>query len=303
MSQSSESGAAYRQGVEVFSADTHFQSALAAALDYRGDVTLILDGGRKVEGFAFNHGGGTLDIYPKHAEDWLSIPVNTIQGLLFSGVDTAGATHRMTVTEVAALNPLTFELVLNDSMVFTPGQHVVLEHQGLRRTYSIVSTTLEQNLRLCFRLIQGGELTPRLAAIEPGTAVSVQGPWGNLLYSPDTVFDYFICTGTGISPFMSIIREYELQQAALIYGVRQAADAVYIDELEQRIEQVVVCSSRSPGRFQGRVTDWLKVHAEDLKPEATFYLCGNGHMVDDVVAFLQSRGVGADRIVTEHFFA
>ncbi len=177
-----------------------------------------------------------------------------------------------------------------------------IEYQGLRRTYSIVSTTVEQNLRVCFRLIQGGALTPKLAALVPGTAVSVQGPWGNLLYNPDTCFDYFICTGTGISPFMSIIREYGLRNAALIYGVRQAADAVYLDELKQRIEQVVVCSSRSPGTFQGRVTDWLKMHAEDLNPAATFYLCGNGHMVDDVVMFLQSCRIGADRIVTEHFF-
>jgi len=292
----------YRQGVKVHATDDDFKSALGASIDYRGDMTLALADGRRVEGFVFNLSGDRLDMVVKQNEDRFSIRVPEIQSLFFSGVDTAGATHRMRVAEVTALNPLTFELVLDDAIVFTPGQHVVIEHQGLRRTYSIVSTTLEQKLRLCFRLVQGGELTPKLATLIPGDILSVQGPWGNLLYTPYTTFDYFICTGTGISPFMSIIREYELRQAALIYGVRQADDAVYVDELKERLEQVVVCSSRSPGMFQGRVTDWLTSHAGELNTQATFYLCGNGHMVDDVVTLLQGLGVHANRIVTEHFF-
>jgi len=98
------------------------------------------------------------------------------------------------------------------------------------------------------------------------------------------------------------LRHADLRQATLVYGVRQAEDAVYIDELERRLEQVAVWSSRSPGGFQGRVTDWLRQPACVLRPHATFYLCGNGHMVDDVVGLLQERGVASNRIVTEHFF-
>jgi hypothetical protein len=70
-------------------------SALEAAFDYRGDITLSLKDGRSVEGYLFDRrSGGTLEsssvrVIPKDSREKLSIRYSEIAGIHFTGRDTA----------------------------------------------------------------------------------------------------------------------------------------------------------------------------------------------------------------------
>ncbi len=63
------------------------------AFDYRGDVTVELAAGRKIEGYVSNRNTGAprpyLDIIPQQAQEIVQIPYDEIVAVTFSGEDTA----------------------------------------------------------------------------------------------------------------------------------------------------------------------------------------------------------------------
>jgi hypothetical protein len=75
--------------------DEELRIALEKAFDYRGDVTLTLKNGERVEGYIFDRrGGSTLDqsfvrILPKTGNDKLSVNYRDIARVEFTGKDTA----------------------------------------------------------------------------------------------------------------------------------------------------------------------------------------------------------------------
>jgi hypothetical protein len=68
-------------------------AALLAAVDYRGDVTLILTDETSMEGYLFNLNGepetGSFELMIKSQDSPLQIEANTIQAIDFTGRDTA----------------------------------------------------------------------------------------------------------------------------------------------------------------------------------------------------------------------
>lgn len=69
--------------------------ALEKAFDYRGDVSITLKNGNKVDGYIFDRRTGTtlsdslVRIYPANSSEKLNIPYSDIAALAFSGRDTA----------------------------------------------------------------------------------------------------------------------------------------------------------------------------------------------------------------------
>ena len=68
-------------------------SVLAAALDYRGDVTLSLDTGEEVEGYLFTRESGCGEpfvlVLPSSGAPRRKIPCASIQAVAFTGKDAA----------------------------------------------------------------------------------------------------------------------------------------------------------------------------------------------------------------------
>jgi len=79
----------FSHGVTVDSKDVDFVEAIRAAVDYRGDVTIELVGGKKLEGFLFNSTEEVIDIFPKDSPRKESILVNELHRIIFSGEDQA----------------------------------------------------------------------------------------------------------------------------------------------------------------------------------------------------------------------
>ena len=113
----------------------------------------------------------------------------------------------------------------------------------------------------------------------------------------------FVATGTGIAPFLAWLRSVpDAAPPRLFYGVRQLADAVYTDELQNRcvLELFVSRESAPPPIRRGRVTEALAESA--VIPNGHYYLCGLDTMIDEGTRMLEARGVPITSIHRECFF-
>jgi ferredoxin--NADP+ reductase len=192
------------------------------------------------------------------------------------------------------------------------------EARPLLRAYSVVSTNYEEHLEFYSIKIPDGALTSRLRHIRPGDTVLVAAKatgtlvLGNLRPGKHL---YLLATGTGLAPFMSIIRDpttYErFERVVLAHGVRHVSDLGYQRYIEEELprhelvgEQVqqqllyYPTVTREPFRNQGRVTDLLAsrklcsdVGLPPLDPASDrVMICGSPAMLRDTVALLENLG-------------
>src|SRR6202167_2756299 len=82
--------------IPSISSDAEIREALEKAFDYRGDLTLTLKSGQKIEGYLFDRkikGPSLADCFvrvmPKDGADKVSVPYSEIAALAFTGRDTA----------------------------------------------------------------------------------------------------------------------------------------------------------------------------------------------------------------------
>ncbi|NWJ41978.1 MAG: ferredoxin--NADP reductase [Geothrix sp.] len=111
----------------------------------------------------------------------------------------------------------------------------------LRRAYSIASSSLEhQYLEFYLVEVKSGALTPRLFNLKPGDKLWL-GPKFTGMFTLDEVPTeqnvVFIATGTGLAPYMSMLRTHLARDGrrrfAVIHGARNSWDLGYRDELVQ----------------------------------------------------------------------
>lgn len=216
-----------------------------------------------------------------------------------------------------------FTTTRNPGFRFRNGHFVMvgLEVEGkpLLRAYSLVSANYDEHLEFYSIKIADGALTSRLQHITPGDEVLVsRKPTGTLLL--DNLLPgkrlYLLATGTGLAPFMSIIRDpqtYErFEQVVVAHGVRRVSDLGYREYIESELprhelvgEQVKAqllyypTVTRERFRNQGRLStlvdsDRLSTDL-GLPPLAAEHdrvmLCGSPTMLADLVTRLESRGL------------
>jgi ferredoxin/flavodoxin---NADP+ reductase len=143
--------------------------------------------------------------------------------------------------------------------VFTPGQFVVLGLPGsaprceaaepeqqtaeadklIRRAYSIASSSLEQEyLEFYISLVRSGSLTPRLFALELGDRLWLSPKPTGMFTLKDVPPDQhvvFIATGTGLAPYISMLRTHleagGPRKFAVLHGAYHSWDLGYRTEL------------------------------------------------------------------------
>ena len=120
------------------------------------------------------------------------------------------------------------------SFDFAPGQFVTLDlpiHEKPNRrlrSYSIASWPDGSNIfELVIVLDRRGTGTNYIFEhVETGSVVTFRGPQGVFtLKEPLDKEIFFICTGTGIAPFRSMVRTYPQLDYTLIHGVRYSHEA------------------------------------------------------------------------------
>src|SRR5688572_19833057 len=198
---------------------------------------------------------------------------------------------------------------------FEAGQFVriALDIDGERvaRPFSFVNPPQDPTLEFYGIIVPEGPLSPRLARLAPGDSLYVaSNPAGFLVLSevPDAETLWLVATGTGIAPFVSILRTEapwrRFRNVVLVHAVRHAAELVYRDVFKDMNLTYVSFVSRevAPGSLTGRipaaVRDGRLEAAAGLKlaPEtAHVMLCGNPEMLKDTAAALLERGMRKHR--------
>lgn len=188
---------------------------------------------------------------------------------------------------------------------FKAGQYLVLNIPGeyKAREYSIYSPEDAPHIDLLIKEVANGEISKELKYLKIGTKVEITGPFGFFVlrnWQPGEINHYtFVASGTGISPFHSIILSNPGLNYEVIHGVK------YIDEAynssDYPPEHYTLCTSRDKrGTYSGRVTQYLR--EKGIRKDSIFYICGNSGMVNEVTDELEQNGISPENIRTEVFF-
>ena len=193
-----------------------------------------------------------------------------------------------------------------------------VDGKPLMRAYSIASANHDDHLEFFSIKVQHGPLTSRLQHLRVGDEVLVsRKPTGTL-----TIHDlkagenlYLLATGTGLAPFLSIIKDPETYQrferVILVHGVRQVDELAYRDVITEELptneffgddvrRKLVYYPTVTRERFrnQGRLTDLIRsgklfadIGLSPLDPARDrVMVCGSPAMLKDTCTLLDSWG-------------
>lgn len=215
-----------------------------------------------------------------------------------------------------------FTTTRDPGLRFENGHFVMLglevDGRPLLRAYSIASANHEEFLEFLSIKVPDGPLTSRLQHIKPGDEVLVsRKPTGTLVLrdlKPGKHL-YMLGTGTGLAPFMSLIKDpeiYELfDKIVLVHGVRYRSELAYRDYIDwelthhEYLGEAVRAKliyyptvTRERFRFQGRVTTLIEtgklfddIGLPPLDPKVDrIMICGSPAMLHDLSVLLDARG-------------
>ncbi|MCB1837478.1 MAG: ferredoxin--NADP reductase [Alcanivoracaceae bacterium] len=193
-----------------------------------------------------------------------------------------------------------------------------LEDRPLLRAYSIASANYEEEMEFFSIKVPDGPLTSHLQQLKVGDKILVgRKPTGTLV--ADNVLPgrnlWLLSTGTGLAPFMSIIKDPDIYErfdkVILTHGVRFVSELAYADYITRELPEheyfgelvrekllYYPTVTREPFRNQGRLTTLLEQGRieQDLGLPAIntaddrFMLCGSPSMLKDLTALLDARG-------------
>ncbi|MFN7087640.1 MAG: ferredoxin--NADP reductase [Burkholderiales bacterium] len=219
-----------------------------------------------------------------------------------------------TVQSVRPWSDKTFSFTLSrpQDFAFASGEFVTLglkrEGRLIARAYSIVSAANQPELEFLSIHVPDGPLTSQLVHVQPGDSVWLNGkPTGSLTLDhvqPGRVLT-MIATGTGLAPFMSLVRDPEtharFETVVLVHSVRTVAELAYRDELESRVNgrfHYVPTVTREPfptperGSVlftSGALFEKLGLPAADPAHDRVM-ICGNPGMTREMTDFLKAAG-------------
>ena len=212
---------------------------------------------------------------------------------------------------------------------FDSGQFIMvgLEVNGkpLMRAYSVASASWEEELEFYSIKVPDGPLTSRLQHVQPGDELMLsKKPTGTLLITdlhPGPRL-YLLATGTGLAPYISIIKDpetYERFETVIVaHGVREKADLAYREYITEELPNHPILGeliaghllyypavTREPFEHEGRLTDLLDsgqmtrdLGLPDLDPaNDRVMLCGSMAMIKDFRTLLDARGFRASSAI------
>jgi NAD(P)H-flavin reductase len=198
-----------------------------------------------------------------------------------------------------------------DGFLFTPGQFVSIKVIPTHsRAYSIVD--VQNNvIELLIDIKPGGIASQYFAKTQVGDEVQMSGPFGIYGIKGTLPNKVFICTGTGVAPFIPMARSSSSGNAnvKILFGTRTDSNDIAYDYFKDLISQnfeYFQCVSREeptkPYAVKGHVTDCLTQLFAENKIDlinTEFYICGAKQMIDDTVAIIKSHG--GDKIYFEKY--
>lgn len=217
-----------------------------------------------------------------------------------------------------------FTTTRHQALRFSNGHFTMIGLKGeggkpLLRAYSIASANHEDHLEFLSIKVPGGPFTSKLQCIQPGDTIMVgRKPTGTLLIDhllPGKRL-YLLATGTGLAPFLSVIRDpctyQRFPTVVLAHGVRHASELAYHDYLSKDLQRdeffgemvsnqlrYYPTVTRDPYRTQGRLTTLIEsgamfddLHVPPLNvAEDRVMICGGPAMLRDLKRICEERGM------------
>ncbi len=219
-------------------------------------------------------------------------------------------------------NLFSFTTTRDPSLRFLNGHFTMIGLQvngkPLLRAYSVASANYEEHLEFLSIKVSDGPLTSRLQHIQPGDSLLVgRKPTGTLVvdYLKPGKRLYLLATGTGLAPFLSIVRDPEVyerfEHIVLVHGVRQVDELAYHDLLTEHLPRhkylgdlvssklrYVPTVTRESFRTMGRIPHLIRsgelaaqLQLPELDPATDrAMICGSPAMLRELKALLEERG-------------
>lgn len=215
-----------------------------------------------------------------------------------------------------------FRTTRDQGFRFQSGQFIMIglevEGKPLLRAYSIASSVYDDVMEFFSIKVPNGPLTSKLQHLKAGDKILAgKKPVGTLLY--DNLIPgnnlWLLATGTGLAPFLSIIRDLEVyeryKKIILVHGVREVAELAYGDYITKELpndeflgemvrNQLIYYPTvtREPFKNQGRLTDLIRsgqIFKDVGLPDFTdiddrMMLCGSPEMLAEMRQTLEERG-------------
>jgi ferredoxin/flavodoxin---NADP+ reductase len=213
-----------------------------------------------------------------------------------------------------------FRTTRNPAFRFQNGQFTMIgvEVKGrpLVRAYSLVSANYEEELEFFSIKVADGPLTSRLQHLKEGDPILVcRKATGTLVLDNLSAGRnlYLLGTGTGLAPFLSVIKDPEtyerFERVVIVHGCRWVAELAYGDLIAnvmpndelvgESVRQKLIyypTVTREPFRHNGRISLLMTngklfedVGLPPMSKEADrFMLCGSPHMLADIKAILRA---------------
>jgi ferredoxin--NADP+ reductase len=211
--------------------------------------------------------------------------------------------------------------IRSDLGSFLAGQfvRVALDIDGERvaRPYSLVNKPGDECLEIYFNIVPEGPLSPRLAELEVGDDIFVSDkPNGFLTIEevPECKHIWLAATGTGVGPFLSILRGEDVWQrfdkVVLAYSVRDQSELAYQEQVDKISAQhdekfsfvPFITREAVDGAFNKRIPDAIedgslegKVGVSINHSDSHVMMCGNSEMISSLSTCLEQRGMRKHR--------
>lgn len=200
--------------------------------------------------------------------------------------------------------------VERNNIKFKPGQFFSIGIPGvpINREYSVSSGINEDYLDFLIREINDGVLTTKLKNLKKDDQIKILGPYGEFYlkeFNINKKYNFF-ASGSGISPFLSIINSFKNLNYNIFHGIRLFED-IY---MESELKNYNVFISRPNGTtkhktiriYNGRITSNLEKIKEYITANDLFFICGNNLMINDVYNYLEKNNIKNNSIYSELFF-
>jgi Na+-transporting NADH:ubiquinone oxidoreductase subunit F len=218
---------------------------------------------------------------------------------------------------------LRLRLIDSEPITFKAGQYIQFQvpeyeecPESVYRAYSIASSAYDTaGITLVVTKIPGGLATTYIhEVLKEGDEATLNGPYGEFYLRGSDREIFFVATGSGLAPIMSILhqmaKEKISRKATLVFGARFKNDLFYVDEIENLRKEIpslnVILTLSRPQEEdhwkgeQGRVTHVLEKTLENGENKEA-YLCGNPAMVESCVELLNKKGIPEELIFFDKF--
>ena len=243
------------------------------------------------------------------------------------GTATAGSPYlavRLKAKEQVAEGTMAFRFEKPPAFNFKAGQSLDMtlldpaetDSEGNTRAFSIASAPQEDTLMIATRM-RDTAFKRSLKAMPAGTAVKIEGPFGNLtLHNNALRAAVLLAGGIGITPFRSMAlraaAEKLTHRICLFFSNRRPEDAPFLQELQALEKQnpnfkliATMTQMKNSQRHWSGETGFLsnEVFSKHLKDALSpiFYIAGPPEMVKGLRSVLNERKVDDDDIRTEEF--